>query len=140
MGRHALRRGAVDPDEQEIQVEPGKGRVGEWANQLVGLGPGDPAGDHQADGGCDDKLRRDVHRVRHHRELAAAQPAGDLRGGGPSREAYGPRLTDAERGGVRDTTLLGGMLPTAVAHRKLIERAVPDRTAVRARQQLLLLE
>ena len=40
VGRHALRRGAVDPDEQEIQVEPGKGRVGEWADQLVGLRAG----------------------------------------------------------------------------------------------------
>ena len=140
VGRHATSGGAVDPNEQQVKVDRGQRRVGERADQLVGLRARHAARDDEADRGRHDELGGDVHRVGHHSQLAVAKLASHLGGRRAAREPDGARVTDACGRGRGDAALLCGVLPTAVANRELVEGPVADGAAVGAREQLLLLE
>ena len=118
----------------------GERRLGERADQLVGLGPGDAAGHDQLQVGPDGQLGGDAERVGDDREpLAVGQRPRHLGGRGAAGHADGRAVRNPRGRRPRDPGLLLLVAGASVAQRQLVEDAVGDRAAVGAVEQPLLL-
>src|SRR5215470_3672615 len=79
---------AVRADKHDVEVQAGQAGLGDGADQLIGLGPGDAAGYDELEVGADGHLGGDVQGVGDEGEaLVVDQGPRDLGGGGAPGEA-----------------------------------------------------
>jgi hypothetical protein len=136
-----LERHPVGAEEHRVQVEPGERLLCERADELVGLRARPAPGDDELQVRPDRELARDVERVRHDGEpLALDEHARDLGGRGAAREAHGLAVGHAGGGLERDPALLLLVVRGLVAQRQLVQDALRDGAAVRAREQALVVQ
>src|SRR4029077_7687846 len=140
-GEARLEGDAVGADEHDVEVQSGQAGFGDGADQFVGFGPGDAAGDDELEVGADRHLGRDVQGVGDQGEaLVVDEGPGDLGGGGAAGEPDRVAGGDARRGLAGDPELLFLVAAALVAERELVEDPLRDRAAVGAGQQALALE
>ncbi len=152
-----LRVHAVDSEDRDIEDDLVEDAHGERSDELVRLGAGDAAGDHDLHLGAYREFAYDVEGVGDDREhgprrlgrvaapaslAAAARPegqgAGHLGGGGAAVEAHHVAVGDHPGDGGGDALLLRGVAGGLVAQGQFVGDAVRDGAAAGADEHLLL--